>query len=188
MTFQKNENDANVPLSRAPRLVDENNPGTADSSGEQVFKRQNELSPNVQLVLLQISVSQIDTAKASLSIYRSLLYELMQEEAANERLDARGGEESSGVGEVGAVGNTEDLNSEQFEEEEEFVEEERGGHPQSLLSELYKENPGSGVPGPRQLRCKATNQKSISVKEKFEHIEALLPNAVVFVLQFNFCP
>lgn len=54
-----------------------------------------------------------------------------------------------------AGGNAEDLNSEQFEEEEEFVEEDSGGaRPQSLLSELYKENPGSGVPNPRQLRCK----------------------------------
>lgn len=83
----------------------------------------------------------------------------IQDETGTERSDVGGGEESSGVGEAGAVGNPEDLNSEQFEEEEEFVEEERGGHPQSLLSELYKENPGSGVPGPRQLRCRPNNDE-----------------------------
>lgn len=69
-----------------------------------------------------------------------------------ESQDGGGGGESAG-GETNADQTAEDLNNEQFEEEE-FVEEERGGHPQSLLSELYKENPGSGVPGPRQLRCK----------------------------------
>lgn len=76
----------------------------------------------------------------------------MQEEAAQDRTD---GPDDGNGGSGGEGDNQEDLNNEQFEEEEEFIEEDRG-HPQSLLSELYKDNPGSGVGGSRQLRCTFT--------------------------------